>query len=152
MEPRCGPSWGLIGWATTNSTKLVAPLWGAERMLGTNPIAVAFPAGEEPPVVIDFATSAAAYGKLEIARRKGEPIPPGWAIDRDGNPATRPEQMIEGGALLLPLDRSRPELAASIVKCLRNNGFTVSNGSGWESFDALGFYSRLVEDLARRGL
>lgn len=97
---------GLIGWATTNSTKLVAPLWGAERMLGTNPVAVAFPAGEEPPVVIDFATSAAAYGKIEIARRKGAPIPPGWAIDRDGNPATRPEQMIDGGALL-PLGSTR---------------------------------------------
>src|SRR3954468_7039159 len=62
---------GLIGWAMTNSTKLVAPLWGAERMLGTNPIAVAFPAGDEPPVVIDFATSATAYGKVEIAMRKG---------------------------------------------------------------------------------
>src|SRR5437868_3397600 len=97
---------GLIGWAMTNSTALVAPLWGAERMLGTNPIAVAFPAGEEPPVVIDFATSAAAYGKVEIARRKGEPIPPGWAIDRDGHPAARPEDVVDGGALL-PLGSTR---------------------------------------------
>src|SRR5438309_5048196 len=96
----------LIGWAMTNSTKLVAPLGGAERMLGTNPIAIAFPAGTEPPVVIDFATSATAYGKIEIAKRKGEPIPSGWAIDRDGNPATRPEQMIDGGALL-PLGSTR---------------------------------------------
>ena len=60
----------LIGWAMTNSTKLVAPLWGAERMLGTNPIAIAFPGYKEPPIVIDMATSAVAYGKIEIALRK----------------------------------------------------------------------------------
>jgi tetratricopeptide (TPR) repeat protein len=68
----------LIGWAMTNSTKLVAPLWGAERMLGTNPIAIGFPGKQEPPIVIDMATSAAAYGKVEMARRKGDPIPSGW--------------------------------------------------------------------------
>ena len=96
----------LIGWSMTNTTKLVAPLWGAERMLGTNPIAIAFPAGEEPPVVIDLATSATAYGKIEIAKRKNAEIPYGWAIDKDGNMATRPEQMIEGGALL-PLGSTR---------------------------------------------
>ena len=67
----------LIGWAMTNSTKLVAPLWGAERMLGTNPIAIAFPGYEEPPIVIDMATSAVAYGKIEIALRKQEKIPTG---------------------------------------------------------------------------
>lgn len=48
----------------TNSTKLVAPLWGAERMLGTNPMAIAFPGYKEPPIVIDMATSAVAYGKM----------------------------------------------------------------------------------------
>jgi LDH2 family malate/lactate/ureidoglycolate dehydrogenase len=96
----------LIGWAMTNSTKLVAPLWGAERMLGTNPIAVAFPGKEEPPIVIDMATSATAYGKIEIALRSGKPIPDGWAVDRDGRPATRPQQMIEGGALV-PLGGDR---------------------------------------------
>src|SRR5258706_6304978 len=62
----------LIGWAMTNTTKLVAPLWGAERMLGTNPIAIAFPGLKEPPIVIDMATSAVAYGKIEIALRKNE--------------------------------------------------------------------------------
>src|SRR5262249_45519388 len=68
----------LIGWAMTNSTKLVAPLWGAERMLGTNPIAIAFPGHKEPPIVIDIATSAVALGKIEIAIRKKEGIPKGW--------------------------------------------------------------------------
>ena len=96
----------LIGWAMTNSTKLVAPLWGAERMLGTNPIAIAFPGKEEPPIVIDLATSAAAYGKIEIARRKGEPIPTGWAINREGRNTTNPDELIDGGAML-PLGSER---------------------------------------------
>jgi L-2-hydroxycarboxylate dehydrogenase (NAD+) len=96
----------LIGWAMTNSTKLVAPLWGAERMLGTNPIAIAFPGKEEPPIVIDMATSATAYGKIEIARRGREKIPEGWAIDREGRGTTDPEEMVSGGAML-PLGSER---------------------------------------------
>jgi LDH2 family malate/lactate/ureidoglycolate dehydrogenase len=98
----------LIGWAMTNSTMLVAPLWGAERMLGTNPIAIAFPGKEEPPIVVDMATSAAAYGKIEIALRRGEPIPEGWAIDSEGRSTTNPDDMVDGGALLpLGSDRDR---------------------------------------------
>lgn len=89
-----------IGWAMTNSTKLVAPLWGAERMLGTNPIAIAFPGLKEPPIVIDLATSACAYGKIEIARRRNDNIPEGWAIDRNGNNTNNPDDMIQGGAML----------------------------------------------------
>ena len=98
----------LIGWAMTNSTKLVTPLWGAERMLGTNPIAIAFPGKEEPPIVIDMATCAAAYGKIEMARRKGQEIPRGWAIDKDGRGTTNPDDIPAGGALLpLGSDRER---------------------------------------------
>jgi LDH2 family malate/lactate/ureidoglycolate dehydrogenase len=89
----------LIGWSMTNTTKLVAPLWGAERMLGTNPIAIAFPGLKEPPIVIDMATTAAAYGKIEMARRSGTRISSRWAIDRDGAPTTDPNAMIDGGAL-----------------------------------------------------
>jgi LDH2 family malate/lactate/ureidoglycolate dehydrogenase len=89
----------MIGWAMTNATKLVAPLWSAERMLGTNPIAIAFPGKEEPPIVIDMATSATAYGKIEIAMRKQQPIPGGWAIDASGAVTNDPRDMIEGGAL-----------------------------------------------------
>src|SRR5947209_9292399 len=90
----------LIGWAMTNSSALVAPLFGVGRMLGTNPLAIAFPGLEEPPIVIDFATSAVAFGKIEIARRKGDPIPLGWAIAADGRPTTDPTDVYEGGALL----------------------------------------------------
>jgi len=106
----------LIGWSMTNSTKLVQPLWGADRMLGTNPLAIAFPAKEEPPVVIDMASSAVAYGKIEIAERKGEDIPAGWAIDAGGNPATSPQQMMDGGALS-PLGSTR-ELGGHKGFCL----------------------------------
>jgi L-2-hydroxycarboxylate dehydrogenase (NAD+) len=90
----------LIGWAMTNSTKLVAPLWGAERMLGTNPIAIGFPGYKEPPIVIDMATSAVAYGKIEIALRKKEPVPKGWIVDKDGRDTTDPQDMIDCGAQL----------------------------------------------------
>ncbi|MFN0205826.1 MAG: Ldh family oxidoreductase [Planctomycetota bacterium] len=96
----------LIGWAMTNSTKLVAPIFGAERMLGTNPIAIAFPGNQEPPIVIDLATSACAYGKIEIAKRRNDKIPKGWAVDENGNDTEDPNAMIQGGAML-PLGSSR---------------------------------------------
>jgi LDH2 family malate/lactate/ureidoglycolate dehydrogenase len=95
-----------IGWAMTNTTRIVTPLWGAERMLGTNPIAIAFPGDKEPPIVIDMATPAAAYGKIEMAMRRGESIPAGWAIDADGAPTTDPHAMADGGAML-PLGSTR---------------------------------------------
>ena len=90
----------LIGFAMTNTTSIVAPLWGAQRRLGTNPIAVAFPALEEPPIVIDMATTSAAFGKVENAIRRGEPIPSGWAVDAAGSPTTNPMDVYNGGALL----------------------------------------------------
>lgn len=90
----------LIGWAMTNSTKLVSPLWGAERMLGTNPISIAFPGKEESPIVIDMATCTAAYGKIEMAKRNKREIPNGWAIDSNGKDTLEPNDMVKGGALL----------------------------------------------------
>jgi LDH2 family malate/lactate/ureidoglycolate dehydrogenase len=69
-------------------------------MLGTNPLAIAFPGYKEPPIVIDMATSAVAYGKIEIALRKREPVPKGWIIDKNGRDTTNPQDMIDGGAQL----------------------------------------------------
>lgn len=96
----------LIGLSMTNTTKGVAPFLGAEKMLGTNPIAIAFPGFHEPPVVIDFASSAVAYGKIEIAKRKGVQVPEGWCLDKNGNVTNDPQEMMEGGALL-PLGADR---------------------------------------------
>src|SRR3954451_1906906 len=95
-----------INWSMTNASKLVVPLWGSERMLGTNPIAIAFPGLEEPPIVIDFATCTAAYGKVEIARRQGAKIPLGWAVDKEGRDTDDPDSMSDGG-MLLPLGADR---------------------------------------------
>lgn len=96
----------LIGVAMTNSTKTVAPLWGREKMLGTNPLAIAFSGLEEPPIVIDMATSTVPLGAIEIAIRKRRTIPEGWAIDADGMDTANPEDVINGGALL-PLGSTR---------------------------------------------
>jgi LDH2 family malate/lactate/ureidoglycolate dehydrogenase len=90
----------MIGISMTNASPLVAPTYANERMLGTNPMCYAFPAGKYPAVVVDMATSAAANGKLEIAQRANKPIPQGWAQDKDGNPSINPEQLKAGGSLL----------------------------------------------------
>ncbi|MEP6676917.1 MAG: Ldh family oxidoreductase [Ferruginibacter sp.] len=96
----------MIGIAMTNASPLVAPTFSAERLLGTNPIAVAIPAGTEQPFVADFATTTAANGKLEILQRKNEPMPTGWAQTKDGQPSTNASVVKEGGALL-PLGGDR---------------------------------------------
>ena len=96
----------MIGYAMTNASPLVAPTFSNERMLGTNPICYAFPAGKYPPVVIDMATSAAANGKLEIAQRMGKQVPDGWIQDAEGNFTTDPHALKSGGSLL-PLGSDR---------------------------------------------
>ena len=96
----------MIGMAMTNASALVAPTFSQERMLGTNPIAVAIPAGKEPAFVADLATTTVANGKLEVASRKNESIPKGWAQDKAGNPSEDPNAVKEGGALL-PLGGDR---------------------------------------------
>lgn len=95
-----------IGIAMTNASPLVAPTFSRERLLGTNPIAVAVPADKEPPFVLDMATTTAANGKLEILQRKNAKAPTGWIQDQDGAPTTDPYGVKNGGALL-PLGGDR---------------------------------------------
>lgn len=96
----------MIGMAMTNAAPLVAPTFSLEKMLGTNPIAVAVPAHEEPAFVADFASTAAAYGKFEILQRKNLPAPLGWAQDVNGEITTDANPIKNGGALL-PLGSDR---------------------------------------------
>ena len=95
-----------IGISMTNASPLVAPTYSRERLLGTNPIAVAVPAGDEPPFVADMATTTAANGKLEILQRKNESAPLGWLQDKEGQPTQAAQGIVEGGALL-PLGGDR---------------------------------------------
>jgi LDH2 family malate/lactate/ureidoglycolate dehydrogenase len=96
----------MIGFAMTNASPLVAPTFANERMLGTNPMCYAFPAGKYPPVIVDMATSAAANGKLEIAQRTGKPVPEGWIQDANGQSSIDPHELKKGGSLL-PLGSDR---------------------------------------------
>jgi len=96
----------MIGMAMTNASALVAPTFSIERMLGTNPIAVAIPAGKQPPFVADFATTTAANGKLELLQRKNEAAPEGWVQDAAGKSSTDANALKNGG-MLLPLGSDR---------------------------------------------
>jgi len=121
-----------VVWAMTNSPPQVAPLWGAEKMLGTNPMAIAFPGREEPPIVIDITTSAMAFGKVEHAARKGESIPEGCAIDRDGRMTTDPHAMLDGGALLpLGSDKDRGAHKGYCLAATIDILSAVLSGANW---------------------
>lgn len=90
----------MIGISMTNASPLVAPTHAKERMLGTNPICLAFPTQHERPFVVDMATSNAANGKLEIAQRLNKEIPLGWVQTKEGFDSTNPNELKSGGALL----------------------------------------------------
>jgi len=96
----------MMGIAMTNASPLVAPTFSIDKMLGTNPICVAAPAGQEPAFVADLATTTAANGKLEILQRKNKETPAGWVQDAEGNATTDANILKKGGALL-PLGGDR---------------------------------------------
>ena len=88
---------GLVGIALSNTSPVVAPTRARVPLLGTNPIAVAAPAGRFGMVVLDMATSAVPYGRIEVAARRGEKLPPGWAIGptaRPPRPRKRPSEAL----------------------------------------------------------
>jgi len=107
---------GMIGMSTTNADVLVVPTFGRDAMYGTNPIALAVPAGEERPVVIDMATSTVPRGKLEVYQRQGKQMPLGWATDERGLPTTDPDLVLSNfqkraGGGLLPLGGAGEEFS-----------------------------------------
>lgn len=143
----------LVGWAVTNTSRIVTPLWGAERMLGTNPLATAFPGKEEPSVVIDMATSIVAYGKLEMAHRRGEPVPEGWGIDARGRPTTDPEAIMEDGAQL-PLggDRAHGGHKGYCLSALVDLMSCLFSGAAWGPFaPAFAAGDNVPEEEGREG-
>src|SRR5918912_1565089 len=94
---------GLVGIMFCDSgrtAKQVVPFGGREARIGTNPLCIALPSDLAAPVFIDMATSAAAANKIAVYRSRGQPLPPGWIVGRDGNPSTDPDDYLSGGALL----------------------------------------------------
>lgn len=92
----------MIGISMTNAWRLVTPTYGRKAMFGTNPISIAVPAKNEPPFVLDMATSVVPIGKIEVYERRGEKVPPAWGADKGGIPTTNPSAIRNGG-FLMPL-------------------------------------------------
>lgn len=109
-----------------------APFGGAARHLGTNPWSVGIPSKETTPVVVDFATTVVAEGKLQVARAKHAPLPPGCIVDKDGQPSTDAEDFYAGG-MILPMGGHKG-YALSLVTALLGAGLTAeqapTNGRG----------------------
>jgi LDH2 family malate/lactate/ureidoglycolate dehydrogenase len=101
---QCGHVGRLGEWvelaARENFAALAFCNGGAARVLSTNPVAAALPTGDDYPVVLDFATSAVAEGKVRVARNRNKPIPEGWIVNKAGEPTTNPNDLYEGGMLL----------------------------------------------------
>ena len=125
LYPLMAADRGYLGVAMVNASSTVAP-WGSRRKLfGTNPIAVAAPAGRHPPFVLDLATSAAARRKIRLALELGQPIPDGWALDADGNPTTDPAKALAGATL--PMAGAKGSGLAMLVEVLAG----VLSGAGF---------------------
>lgn len=91
---------GMIGLTWTNGAPGMAPWGGARNGVGNNPLGIAVPAGEAPPVVLDMAMSVSAGGKIRLAAKRGESVPQGWILDSEGRDTQDPEALAAGGTLL----------------------------------------------------
>ncbi|MEJ6023121.1 Ldh family oxidoreductase [Ramlibacter sp. PS4R-6] len=126
---------GMIGlyFAVGNANHL--PPWGGtDMLLSTNPIACAIPAGDEPPIVLDMATTVAAYGKVKAKAQRGEQMPVGWMIDRNGQPLTDPKRAGEG--FLLPIGDYKGYGLALVVGILAGTLNGAAMGSETIDFNA----------------
>jgi LDH2 family malate/lactate/ureidoglycolate dehydrogenase len=105
---------GMIGLTGTNARPSIAPTFGVENMLGTNPLTFGIPSDEEFPFVLDCATSITQRGKIEVYERHGKDLPEGWVIGEDGKPVTDSHQvlidLVKGKAALTPLGGIGEEL------------------------------------------
>ncbi|WP_025770923.1 Ldh family oxidoreductase [Thioalkalivibrio sp. HK1] len=90
---------GCIGFLTTNGSPSMAPWGGRTKLIGNNPWSIAAPAGKYAPMMLDIANTVVARGKLHVARKKGESIPLGWAVDKEGRPTTDAAEGIAGNIL-----------------------------------------------------
>lgn len=114
---------------------IVAPYGGARRALGANPIAWALPVADQLPLFFDFATSAVAHGKLQVAADKGELVPEGWIIDKAGHPTRNPHDQFDDGAIL-PFGGHKGYALSVMIELLGGGlsgaGFPLLPGYRWD--------------------
>ena len=125
----------MIGICLTNANPLVAPTFSVNRMMGTNPVAVAIPAMKEPPFVADFATTPIARGKLAVAEKKGEKVAFGFVQDKTGNPSNDPAVLKAGGSMLtLGGDRLHGSHKGYCLSSIVDIFSAVLSGANWGPF------------------
>ncbi|MBP0462447.1 Ldh family oxidoreductase [Roseomonas sp. PWR1] len=107
---------GLVALAFTNSPAAMPVPGGRRPLMGTNPIAAAFPRRDAPPLVIDMALSEVARGKIMVAAKEGRAIPEGWALDAEGRPTTNPQAALSGA--MLAMGGAKGALLALVVELL----------------------------------
>jgi LDH2 family malate/lactate/ureidoglycolate dehydrogenase len=120
----------MIGYACSNSAPMMTPYGGRGRILGNNPISYAFRTAKNLPVVVDFSCTVVASGRLILMRKKGERIPLGWAVDKDGVPTTDPYAGYEGGGSLVPVGGHKGyglALAHEMLTALLSGGKMAQN-------------------------
>jgi uncharacterized oxidoreductase len=112
---------GMIGFIAANSDPCVAPYGGRESVLSTSPLSYAIPADQEKPIIIDFATSVVAEGKVRAALYKGQRLPPGWIVDSQGRPSTNPADLYEP-----PLPPEQIKLAGALLPAGGYKGYGMA--------------------------
>ncbi len=152
------PPRGMIGISLTNSRPHVPPTFGRKAVLGTNPIAMAVPAGRERPWVLDMATSTIPLGKVEVAQRAGRPLPLGTAFDADGQLTTDPSAVERGGSLS-PLGGGAETagykgyglsvLVDILCGVLSGSGYCALFRPGWAESETSHFFAALRIDAVR---
>lgn len=118
---------GCVTLLTSNGGPAMAPWGGMKKIIGTNPMSVAAPAGRHPPFAMDMANTGVARGKIYLARQKREPIPLGWALNAAGAPTTDPQEAIDG--IILPMAEHKGYAIAMMVDVISG----VLTGSGFLS-------------------
>lgn len=116
---------GCVMLLTSNGGPAMAPWGGMKKIIGTNPMSVAAPAGRHPPFAMDMANTGVARGKIYLARQKRQPIPLGWALNAAGAPTTDPQEAIDG--IILPMAEHKGYAIAMMVDVLSG----VLTGSGF---------------------
>jgi len=124
---------GLVGFAFTNSPAAI-PAWGGRKALfGTNPVAAVFPRKEQNPIVVDLALTTVVRGRIMMSMRKGEKIPEGWALDRNGKPTTDPKEAIEHGSLF-PIGGAKGAMLALMFELICASLTGAAIGAEADSF------------------